>query len=98
MSDENEKQGARDPVDYKAESKKMLADAYAIAASGFSEARTLTDNHERKGVAGWLHIAEQALNEIIRLTPMCGQNMSGNAYEGIDFDLPAYDDNLRGNN
>jgi hypothetical protein len=81
MGTENKEQPARN-IDFKAKSRGMLEDAYAIAASSFTQARALTDKKEKHGVAGWMHIAEKAMGEIVRLTPMCGVLESETAATG----------------
>ncbi|MCP4604510.1 MAG: hypothetical protein GY847_28980 [Proteobacteria bacterium] len=91
------KQRARKEIDYKAKSQEMLRDAYIIASSALMEARELTDAREKKGVGGWMHVAEKAIGEIIRLTPMCGdlKQAASPADMPTEFILPEYDDSLR---
>ena len=81
----NKNQGAREDFDYKSKSRQMLRDAYCIAASAMGEARKLTDKQKKSGVAGWMHIAEKAIGEIVRLTPLCGDLAQADIYKGIDF-------------
>lgn len=92
---------ARDPRSYGPENLAMLGDAYAIAAAGLIEARTLTDSGERKGVAGWMHCAEKAIGEIIRLSAICGMVLpkqeAVDAIEPTLYELPPYDETLSNN-
>ncbi len=71
-------EGAR--VDYKARSKAMLEDCYQIAESSLSAAKEIATsgedvrgNEDRPGVSTLMHVAEKAIGEIVRLTPMCGE-------------------------
>ncbi len=76
----------------------MLQDAYAIGVSAMAEARALTDDKIKEGVAGWMHIAEKAIGEIVRLTPMCGTlDDKDSIFRGVDFNLPEYDKSLDNN-
>ena len=50
----------------------MLNDAYCIGAEAMTNARNLVESGQSKGVLGWTAIAERAIGEIIRLSPMAG--------------------------
>ncbi|MCP4540121.1 MAG: hypothetical protein GY832_23535 [Chloroflexi bacterium] len=100
MGIDKKNQGAR--RDYKAESRAMLADCYAIAVEMMARARAIVDKGEdirstkdRPGVTTLMHSAEKAISEIIRLTPLAADNTSGLAdsdgFEGFDFELPSGD-------
>jgi hypothetical protein len=87
--DKNEKDRAQDVIDYDGKLWSMLDDAYCIGASAMSEARRLTDDKKSKGVLGWMHIAEKAIGEIVRLSPLIkpsDKSDSRGKTVGWDFD------------
>ena len=57
---------------FKAKSIKLLQTAYYIAEASLTEAHKLTSKGEKAGVGGWMHVAEKAIGEIVRLRPLCG--------------------------
>jgi len=74
---EKEKQGAY--VDFKRRSREMLAKQYDICEEMINRAhkmvmskKDIRSSKERPGVTVLQAVAERALGEIIRLTPLCG--------------------------
>lgn len=105
MSDKkhtNNNQGPR--IDFKARRIKMLDDFYVIAETMSAKARGLIEtgedirsNAQREGASTLLHAAQKAIDEIVRLTPLCDIADADQAENnlGVNFNLPKYDDSLR---
>ena len=76
--------------DFKAKSRALLVDYYAIAKEMVGRARVISDsgedirsNKERPGILTIMAVAEKAIGEIVRLTPLCGQLDEKTADSGV---------------
>lgn len=61
---------AHETINYDERLRHMLNDAFVIGSNAMWQARQLVEKYQKKDVAGWMHIAERAIGEIIRLSPM----------------------------
>jgi hypothetical protein len=92
MGSKNDKDGARAEFDYDVKLRQILHDAYLIAAASMQEARKLAhDQRKCKGVSSWMHNAEKAIGEIIRLSPLCEDHTATASEPTViryEFELP----------
>jgi hypothetical protein len=104
MGTNRDNQHPRVDYDFKAKSKKLLEENYAIAEKMLAKARELCDSGEdvrsndtRPGLATLQHCASKAIDEIVRLTPlavenedqrMVGQSLGAVGWAGVAVESP----------
>ena len=103
----------RPRVDFKARSRRLLEQAYTLAEEMYKQALDLAkekradgkpvdmrSNDDRPGLASLQHCAQKAVDDIVRLTPLAGDDATMEesnravGFDGIGFNLPKYDDSI----
>jgi hypothetical protein len=85
----------RPRVDFKARSRRLLEQAYTLAEEMYKQALDLAQekkadgrpvdmrsNDDRPGLASLQHCAQKAVDDIVRLSPLCGEDVENKLNSG----------------